>query len=156
MNADSQHVLNVSHEQTCSPECDPDNGIHVLSVPPQEVREHIPDPTVKVGLPTNLLSALGNTHVNLCFEVGNLVKLLDSVGWPENGPKESFDLKLDVPLSSALDFARENARLVWLILDLTSTLKWSLGEMVWGEDKIGHPILHSMGDPCRCPDHVIG
>lgn len=108
--------------------------------------ELIPDPTVKSKLPTNLLAAIGNTHVNLWFEVRALEDLLDMVGWPENGPKDSFNLT-EVPesMSNALDYARENARLVWLILDLTSTLKHALGDMAWGDDGHGHPVLSSMG-----------
>ena len=144
--------MDVTHAQTCSPQCDPDQGIHVLVEhtydPPQEAREHIPDPTVKTSLPKNLLSALGNAHVNLQLQVREIVAILNTIGWPNRDGELLYDLD-GPPLSNALDYARENARLTWVLCGLVDDLKQSLGEMVWGEDEIGHPILECMGNDCE-------
>lgn len=111
--------------------------------------ERIPDPTVKTNLPKNLLSALGNAHVNLHFQVNKLTLLLDNVGWPEGESIHDYDV-LGPPLSNALDYARENARLVWVILGLTDALDLALGEIVWGADGqiacMGNACDHDLGD----------
>jgi hypothetical protein len=99
-------------------------------------------------LPTNLLSALGNAHVNLSVQVAHLSEIIQTLGWPENDSVENYDL-VGPPLSSALDYARENARLTWVLADLLNVLERSLGEMVWGEDNVGHPILTCLGDECQ-------
>lgn len=113
----------------------------LLAQDPQDRRERIPDPTVKSVLPANLLAALGNTHINLRHQISRLLDLIDTAGWPEDLTRESFEPK-DRPLHSALDFARENARLTWVLCGLVDTLNRSLGAFV----RHDNGDLISMGD----------
>lgn len=121
--------------------------------------ERIPDPTVKTNLPSNLLAAIGNTHVNLQLQVIRVKELLDMLGWPDRDGDELYDLH-GPPLSSALDFARENARLTWVLCGLVNALEQSLGDMTWGDDELGRPVLVSMGDtierqgPAYSPEEI--
>ena len=108
---------------------------------------YIDDPTIKVQLPKTMLSALGNAHVNLQMQVKALAELLHMVGWPEGQGVDQYDLD-GPPLSNALDFARKNARLTWVLCGLVNTLQATLGEMVWGSDEVGHPVLACMGNDC--------
>lgn len=91
---------------------------------------HIPDPTVKTNLPTNLLSAISNGRDQLAWEVRNLALLLDAVGWPEGIEPGSFlghEGDPEPALNTALDHARDTVRLTWVLCGLVSTLADSLG-----------------------------
>lgn len=137
-------MSNFQHYPACNDKCV--NGAHYLigdnaSITDEPLgRIHIPDPTVKTNLPKNLLAALGNAHINLQFQVNKLAHLLDDVGWPEGESIHDFEV-ISPPLSNALDYARENARLTWVICGMTDSLSQVLGEMQFNEDG----SLHTMG-----------
>lgn len=95
---------------------------------PEDLRERINDPSIKSNLPTNMLLALGNCHVNLQAQVMALKEVLDEVGWPDRDDEELFDFN-GPPLGTGLDFARENARLTWVLCGLVSLLRQSLGHI---------------------------
>lgn len=117
---------------------------------PESAKDYIPDPTTKVHLPKTMLSALGNAHVNLQMGVKRLAEVICHLGWPEGEALDQFDFE-GPPLTTALDFGRENARLTWVLCGLIESLEQSLGEMVWGSDEHGHPILECMDADCACP-----
>lgn len=106
-----------------------------------QARHRIEDPTVKSVLPSNLLAALGNTHVNIGFVNTNLANLLDTIGWPEGDSREKYLDEHQPILTTALDYARHTMQEVWVALGLIDSLAQALGQFVRDE----HGELISMG-----------
>jgi hypothetical protein len=106
----------------------------ITDAAPQDRREHIPDPTVKTHMPATILAALGNAHVNLQLELTHLLDVIDTLGWPEGDARERYEPLDDRELSTALDYARANAELTWVLCGLVNVLTAAVGSFVRNED----------------------
>jgi hypothetical protein len=94
-----------------------------------EPSSYIQDPTVRSKAPSSLLSALGNTKVNLTLAATKLERtyvVLTGASWVERDwqQKEPTDV---------VGVAKYNAKLSHLISELTDLLADHLGEFEWGE-----------------------
>lgn len=107
--------------------------------------ERIENPTAVVVLPTKLLAALGNTHVCLGFAISKVQAILDTVGWPEGDSIEKYALDQPI-LTTAVDYARENARLTWVLEGMLDALGEVIGEFQFEEIPGGGRVLISMGE----------
>ena len=101
---------------------------------------YIEDPTIKATMPDNLLSAIGNTHVNLEFIVGRLERLLSDIS---GGIDDQSDPEQKI---SVLGVARENAKLTWRALELLDCIEMAFGKLIVEVDEdTGKETLISMG-----------